>query len=432
MSSTENNKNLIEIKLSADQTEGTQATVAQWLKRVGETVVKDEPIIELETDKVMMEVTAPASGVLKEQRVLEGEPAEENIILGMIDESLGTIDDSVMSNPSNETESVQEDRAETTPNYVSNDLPRKDPTAGLPDPPSTFISPAVRRLRQQHQLDLSQITGSGKNNRITSRDVHAYLSGSSTEKKAQAETLNSQTSHITPTAAGSEIIAHTQMRKIIAEHMQHSVQTAPHVTSVFDLDLTAIIKHRKAHKQSFADQGTKLTFTAYFVAAAVQAIKHQPKVNSQFHEQGLEVFKHVNLGFGTALGDDGLIVPVIQQAQNMNLMQIAQELTRLTDKARNKQLSQKETQGGTFTLSNHGVSGSLVATPIIINQPQSAILGLGKMEKRVVVEEHNGQDMMVIKPMCYVSLTIDHRALDAYQTNDFLSHFKMVIEAWDK
>ncbi len=410
--------NLVAIKLSADQTEGTQATVAQWLKRVGETVVKDEPIIELETDKVMMEVVAPASGVLVEKHVLEGEAAEENKILG-------TIDESGVSNPSNEIKSTQEDRAETTPNKVSNDLPRKDPTAGLPDPPSSFISPAVRRLSQQHQLDLKQITGTGKNNRITSRDVNAYLATTPAPQPTAIQTA------INPTTAGSEIIPHTQMRKIIAEHMQHSVQTAPHVTSVFDLDLTAIIKHRKAHKQAFAEQGTKLTFTAYFVAAAVQAIKHQPKVNSQFHEHGLEVFKHVNLGFGTALGDDGLIVPVIQQAQNLNLLQIAQELTRLTEKARNNQLSQKEVQGGTFTISNHGVSGSLVATPIIINQPQSAILGLGKMEKRVVVEEHNGQDMMVIKPMCYVSLTIDHRALDAHQTNDFLSHFKKVIEGWD-
>ncbi len=414
--------NLIEIKLSADQTEGTQATVAQWLKRTGEKVVKDEPIIELETDKVMMEVIAPTTGILHKKLVLEGEPAEENKILGIINESFGTIDESGLSNPSNELKIEQEDKTETTPNYVSNDLPRKDPSAGLPDPPSTFISPAVRRLSQQHQLDLSQITGTGKNNRITSRDVKELLSTASN----QIDTAHDAT--VVPTAAGSEIIPHTQMRKIIAEHMQHSVQTAPHVTSVFDLDLSAIIKHRKANKQAFANQGTKLTFTAYFVAAAVQAIKHQPKINSQFHDHGLEVFKHVNLGFGTALGDDGLIVPVIQQAQNMNLLQIAQELTRLTDKARNNQLTQKEVQGGTFTISNHGVSGSLVATPIIINQPQSAILGLGKMEKRVIVEEHNGQDMMVIKPMCYVSLTIDHRALDAHQTNDFLSHFKQYIE----
>ncbi len=410
MSGQENT--LVEIKLTADQTEGTKATVAQWLKRTGETVVKDEPIIELETDKVMMEVIAPASGVLQEKMVLEGEPAEENKILG-------TICETTVSNPPNE----RENRSEETPINGTEVLPQEDPTAGLPDPPSTFISPAVRRLHQQHQLDLSQITGTGKNQRITSRDVKAYLAKSPTTVPAISDP-------VVHTSAGSEVIPHTQMRRIIAEHMQHSVQTAPHVTSVFDLDMTAIINHRKAHKQTFANQGVKLTFTAYFVAAAIQAIKHQPKVNSQFHEDGLEVFKHVNLGFGTALGDDGLIVPVIHQCQNLNLQQIAEQLTTLTEKARNNQLSQKDVQGGTFTISNHGVSGSLVATPIIINQPQSAILGLGKMEKRVVVETHNGQDMMVIKPMCYVSLTIDHRALDAYQTNDFLSHFKDVIENW--
>lgn len=403
---------LIEIKLNADQTEGTKATVAQWLKKVGESVVKDEPLIELETDKVMMEVIAPATGVLTAIFVTEGEPAKENIILG-------TISETVLSNPVNETNN----KAEETPKQkLSSDLPRKNPTAGQPDPPSTFISPAVRRLSHQHNLDLASITGTGKNNRITSRDIQAFLN-----RQDHADTQPV----MTHTAAGSEVIPHTQMRKIIAEHMQHSVQTAPHVTSVFDLDLSAIIKHRTKHKADFAAAGIKLTFTAYFVAAAVQAIKHQPKVNSQFHEHGLEVFKHVNMGFGTALGDDGLIVPVIHQAQNMDLQQIAKELNRLTDKARNNQLSPKEIQGGTFTLSNHGVSGSLVATPIIINQPQSAILGLGKMEKRVVVEEHNGQDMMVIKPMCYVSLTIDHRSLDAYQTNDFLSRFKQIIESWN-
>jgi 2-oxoglutarate dehydrogenase E2 component (dihydrolipoamide succinyltransferase) len=406
---------IVEIKLNADQTEGTKATVAQWLKRVGETVTKDEPIIELETDKVMMEVIAPESGVLQEILVHEGEPAAENIILG-------TISTAAVSNPSNETKNKVEETPKVSGTKV---LPRKNPTAGQTNPPSTFISPAVRRLRQLHQLDLSEISGSGKNNRITSRDVNAYLAN-----KPEL-TPTSANSMIEPTAAGSEIIPHTQMRRMIAQHMQQSVQTAPHVTSVFDLDLSAIIKHRQANKQAFANQGIKLTFTAYFVAAAVQAIKHQPKVNSQFHEHGLEVFKHVNLGFGTALGDEGLIVPVIHQAQNLNLQQIAQELSRLTEKARNKQLSQKEVQGGTFTISNHGVSGSLVATPIIINQPQSAILGLGKMEKRVVVVEHEGQDMMVIKPMCYVSLTIDHRALDAHQTNDFLSHFKQVIESWE-
>lgn len=428
---------LTEIRLTADQTEGTQATVAQWLKNVGDAVQKNEPIIELETDKVMMEVIAPASGVLHEILLQPGDEVNEEKILG-------TIAEGAVSNALNEENKDQENK-QNKQGITPNDLPRLDPTAGPSYPPSTFVSPAVRRLSQQHNLDISQISGSGKNNRVTSRDIKAFLANSHSNQDAsnhdfrpiygQTDTGIDAVSVAQPaytyTEAGSEMIPHSTMRKRIAEHMQHSVQTAPHVTSVFDLDMSAIISHRKAHKTAYEAQGAKLTFTAYFVAASVLAIKHQPKVNSQFHEHALEVFKHVNLGIGTALGDGGLIVPVIKDCQNMNLLQIAQALTEMTNKARNNQLTQKDVQGGTFTISNHGVSGSLVATPIIINQPQSAILGVGKMEKRVVVREIDGQDAMVIKPMCYISLTIDHRSLDAHQTNDFLSHFKQVLEAWE-
>lgn len=425
--SQDNNKQLVNIVLTADQTEGTQATVAQWIKNVGDRVVKDEPIIELETDKVMMEVIAPASGILHEILLQPGDEVTDEKILG-------TISEQALSKPLNEQEDSLNkpvNKQDITPNCTDN-LPRLDPTAGPSYPPSTFVSPAVRRLSQQHDLDLSRISGTGKNHRITSRDIKLYLESDFKPIYGSPDTSlpNSRINEVTPVAAGSEMIPHTMMRKKIAEHMQHSVQTAPHVTSVFDLDMTAIINHRKANKAAFEAQGAKLTFTAYFVAASVMAIKHQPKVNSQFHEEALEVFKHVNLGIGTALGDGGLIVPVIQQCQNMNLLQIAHALTEMTTKARNNQLTQKDVQGGTFTISNHGVSGSLVATPIIINQPQSAILGVGKMEKRVVVEDINGQDAMVIKPMCYISLTIDHRSLDAHQTNDFLSHFKQVLETW--
>ncbi|WP_246172638.1 dihydrolipoamide acetyltransferase family protein [Marinicella rhabdoformis] len=428
-------KALVEIRLTADQTEGTKATVAQWLKNEGDSVVKDEPIIELETDKVMMEVIAPSSGILHEILMQQGEEVTEKKILG-------TISEEAVSKALNEQEDDKEDSKKQvntqgiTPNSA-NDLPRLDPTAGPSYPPSTFVSPAVRRLSQQHDLNLSQISGSGKNSRITTRDIKNFLDKNADRDfkpvygQSDAGMPKTSFNEVTPIAAGSEMIPHTTMRKKIAEHMQHSVQTAPHVTSVFDLDMSAIINHRKANKAAFEAQGAKLTFTAYFVAASVMAIKHQPKVNSQFHEEALEVFKHVNLGIGTALGDGGLIVPVIQQCQNMNLLQIAHALTEMTTKARNNQLTQKDVQGGTFTISNHGVSGSLVATPIIINQPQSAILGVGKMEKRVVVQDVNGQDAMVIKPMCYISLTIDHRSLDAHQTNDFLSHFKQVLESWD-
>ncbi|MFB3063885.1 MAG: 2-oxo acid dehydrogenase subunit E2, partial [Gammaproteobacteria bacterium] len=177
-------------------------------------------------------------------------------------------------------------------------------------------------------------------------------------------------------------------------------------------------------------RGVKLTYTAYFVKAAVAALSAVPEVNSRFHDEGLELFSDINIGIGTALGDEGLIVPVIHRAQEMTLGAIAGKLQTLTDKARKGELGQDEVSGGTFTISNHGVSGSLMASPIIINQPQNAILGIGKLEKRVVVVEADGQEQMEIRPLCYVTLTIDHRALDAHQTNKFLSVFVATLESW--
>ncbi|WP_395374188.1 dihydrolipoamide acetyltransferase family protein [Marinicella sp. W31] len=400
---------LVPIVLLADQTEGTQATVAQWLKQPGDSVQKDEPLIELETDKVMMEVTAPADGVLQEIKLQPGDAVAPEQVLGTI--SAGEV-----SKPLNAMQ--QAEHSSLTPKEKNHEVIEK-PTAGASNPPSvTVISPAVRRLTREHNLDLSQLKGSGKNGRITTRDIQAYLKGNSTLKTPASAAEN------------SEMIPHTVMRQRIAEHMQHSVQTAPHVTSVFDMDLSRIIAHRKQHKENFAQRGAKLTFTAYFIAATVQAMQTEPKINSRFHQDALEVFKYMHIGIGTALGDEGLIVPVIKHCEQMDLFQIATGLTEITNKARDNKLTQQDVQGGTFTISNHGVSGSLVATPIIINQPQTAILGLGKMEKRVVVRDIGGEDAMLIKPMCYVSLTIDHRALDAFQTNRFLTAFVETIENW--
>ena len=223
---------------------------------------------------------------------------------------------------------------------------------------------------------------------------------------------------------------HTPMRRRIAAHMVKSVQTAPHVTCVFEADMSAVIAHRAKNRAGLEDQGIKLTYTAYFIKAAVTALRAVPEVNSRFHDQGLELFSDINIGIGTALGDEGLIVPVIHRAQQMTLDAIAGKLQTLTEKARKGELGQDEVSGGTFTISNHGVSGSLMASPIIINQPQSAILGIGKLEKRVVVIETGGQDQMEIRPLCYVTLTIDHRALDAHQTNEFLSVFVSALEGW--
>jgi len=220
------------------------------------------------------------------------------------------------------------------------------------------------------------------------------------------------------------MVPHTQMRRSIAQHMVQSLlHTAPHVTSVFDADLSAVVAHRDANRTEFESRGAKLTFTAYFVKAAVQALRAVPEANSRWHDEGLELIDDCNIGIATALESGGLIVPVITKAPDLDLFGIAQRLQDLTDRARSGGLDPRDVQNGTFTISNHGVSGSLVAAPIVINQPQSAILGVGKLERRVVVAEVDGKEEMVIRPMAYVSLTIDHRVLDGYQANQFLTTF---------
>jgi len=398
--------NSVNIIVSEDHIEGTEATISQWLYSTGDYVEKNQPIVELETDKVMMEIIAPDSGYLRQVLIQNGDSVAANSILGLIE-----IQEKKDSSKINKTTKIKQTPVQKTAKLSSETfIPDSIHTKNI----NNSISPSVRRLSKQHNVSIQNIIGTGKNNRVTSRDIISYLGNLSTS-------INS-----------SEHIPITSMRRNIANHMVESLlHTAPHVTSVFNLDLSNIIKHRKLNKQPFIDQGTKLTFTAYFVAASALAIKSVPLINSTLHQDTIEVFNNINIGIGTALDDKGLIVPVIKNCQNKNLLTIAQDLTSLTDKARNNKLLPSDVKDGTFTISNHGVSGSLIATPIIINQPQSAILGVGKMEKRVVVKEFDGEDVMVIKPMCYVSLTIDHRVLDAHQTNQFLSVFVDILENWE-
>ncbi len=394
---------LVNIILDDDQREGTTATVAQWLINEGDFIQQNEPIVELETDKVMMEIIAPASGILKKINLNTGTEIQGDMILGIIDSSAD-------KNAQENSPKVKEKHSIPVTNK---NIPTNHVDVSVMN---NSISPAVRRLLSQHNIDISQLRGTGKDHRITSRDIHAYLKNPLEEQEV---------------AGQNKLIPLNLMRKSIANHMVQSLlHTAPHVTSVFNLDLSNIIAHRKSHKQSFLEQKANLTFTAYFIAASKVAIQAVPMINSQLHEDSIELFNDINIGIGTSLNDEGLIVPVLKNCENRDLLSIAQELTRLTNKARSKTLQPKDVKGGTFTISNHGVSGSLIATPIIINQPQSAILGIGKMEKRVVVTEVDGHDMMSIKPMCYVSLTIDHRVLDAHQCNLFLNHFVEALENW--
>ncbi|MEE8463444.1 MAG: 2-oxo acid dehydrogenase subunit E2 [Gammaproteobacteria bacterium] len=392
---------LIDIVVPEDQQEGTESTLMQWLKQAGDTVALHEPLIELETDKVVVEIASPASGVLHELLVEEQSQVEPGAVLGRIAAgamaAVKTADAEKPAGPAAAAKSA-----------VAADQPK--------------LSPGLKKLLKKHGLDVSSISGTGRGGRVTRGDVENHIAGGVT-------TLSKDQDAPAP-LAGATIVPHTPMRRRIAAHMVKSVQTAPHVTCVFEADMSAVIAHRAKNRAGLEDQGIKLTYTAYFIKAAAAALRAVPEVNSRFHDQGLELFNDINIGIGTALGDEGLIVPVIHRAQQMTLDAIAGKLQTLTDKARKGALGQDEVSGGTFTISNHGVSGSLMASPIIINQPQSAILGIGKLEKRVVVIEAGGQDQMEIRPLCYVTLTIDHRALDAHQTNEFLSVFVSALEGW--
>jgi 2-oxoglutarate dehydrogenase E2 component (dihydrolipoamide succinyltransferase) len=236
---------------------------------------------------------------------------------------------------------------------------------------------------------------------------------------------------VSPDEAGLRRVPHTPMRRRIAAHMVESLLcTAPHVTTVFQADMTAVLADRARRKEQFERQGYPLTLTAYFVAACVAAIREVPEANSRWTEDAILVHERIDIGIGTALPGRGLVVPVIRDAGRLDLPGIAAALGTLVAKARDDALTPADLQGGTFTISNHGVSGSLVAAPIVIYQPQSAILGVGKLEKRAVVASEGGEDRVVVRPCCYVTLTIDHRALDGHQANRFMETLVRRLEGW--
>jgi 2-oxoglutarate dehydrogenase E2 component (dihydrolipoamide succinyltransferase) len=213
--------------------------------------------------------------------------------------------------------------------------------------------------------------------------------------------------------------------------MVHSLlETAPHVTTVFEADLSALIAHRSAHRADFEARGAPLTFTAYFLSATVNAIHAVPEANSRWTDSALEIYDDIHIGIATAVAGTGLIVPVLRNVQALDLFGIAQRLNQLVTAAREGTLAPADVRGGTFTISNHGVSGSLLAAPIVIHQPQSAILGIGKLEKRPVVVENGGEERIVVRPKCYVTLTIDHRVMDGHQANRLLQTFVRTLEAW--
>jgi len=377
----------IEIRVP-DEQEGTKAVVRAWLKRIGDVVALDDPLVELETDKVTQEVPSPGAGVLSEILLETDAEAVPGALLGRIDSDAPS---APFVSSEVETRASREERPSTTLGTNGAEL---------------RLSPSVKRAVLQHGIDPARLTGSGRGGRITRDDVDAAVAGG----------VSVQTNDI----------PHDRMRLKIAENMVRAVSEAPHVTALFEADFSAIA----AHKKALAERGVKLSYTAYLVKAAAEAMVVAPAINGRWESDRIAIAPMINIGVGTALGDKGLVVPVVKDAGALELEVIGAALDDLTGRARAGKLTAADVSGGSFTISNHGVSGSLLASPIILHAGQAAILGVGKLEKRVVVREVDGEDAIVIRPMAYVTLTIDHRVVDGHQTNAWLSRFVDMIQGW--
>jgi 2-oxoisovalerate dehydrogenase E2 component (dihydrolipoyl transacylase) len=406
-----------------------EGTLSRWLKKEGDTVSEFEPLMEVNTDKVDTEIPAPASGVVLKLLVPEGTTVKAGTLMAIIGQPGEAV-------PGNGHEAQAAPAATAVP----------APAAPLARRDLGFISPIVAKLADEYKIDLQRVMGTGQGGRITKKDVLDYVEQMKTGvAPAPAAPPPAAPAAAPPTAPAASPISHLPplasdlrsatsdldsipvvgMRKLIAEHMVRSERTAPHVTSVMEADMSKVLAHRAAHKEQFARDGADLTLTAYFVVASVAALKAVPILNSQWAEDKILLKREVNVGVAVAL-EEGLIVPVIKNADEKSLLRIAREVNDLAQRARSKSLKPDDVVGGTFTITNHGVSGSLFATPII-TQPQTGILGVGLVQKRVVVISG---DAIAVRPMVYISLTFDHRVTDGAAADRFLAKLKGTLEEY--
>jgi 2-oxoglutarate dehydrogenase E2 component (dihydrolipoamide succinyltransferase) len=411
-----------EVRAPAEESEGTRSRVLRWLKAPGDPVVRDEPLVELETDKVTVEVPACADGRLGEILKQEEEDVEPGDLLGRI---VGA-EDRVA--PTSTTTASRGAPTPSAPGVTARDA---ETGATRSEEASGLLSPAVRRLLVEHKLRPDELSGTGTGGRITVDDVLSHVAGRSAASAPVAQRTPAPSPAPSSDDPGIRRVPHSALRRRIAEHMVTSLlHTAPHVTTVFEADFGAVLAHREHHRASFAARGVPLTLTAYVIAACVDALRAVPEANARWTEDALEIPSRIDIGVATALPDKGLVVPVIRDVGALDLDGIARALADITTRAREERLTPADMRGGTFTISNHGVSGSLLAAPIVINQPQSAILGVGRLERRPVVDDSAGVERIVVRPRCYVTLTIDHRVMDGHRANHFLEMLVQRLAAW--
>jgi 2-oxoglutarate dehydrogenase E2 component (dihydrolipoamide succinyltransferase) len=442
-----------------------EGTITKWLKKVGERVERDEPLFEISTDKVDAEIPSPAAGTLTEVRFKEGETVEVNTVVALLDGGQPAVAEAAAPKP------VEPPAPAPAPAPPQQAAPPPSPAPAPPPPPvqapvqakppappapepkkdgsaataeelrRTKSSPLVRKIAQEHGVDISQLEGTGLSGRVTKNDILSFIEsgtapgGPAPRTAAPAPAPAPVQEPVAPPPpkpqVGDRVEQMSVMRKKIAEHMVLSRRTSAHVTTVYEIDMTRVARLRDQHRDEFYQRtGTKLTFMPFIFEAVNKALRKFPIFNAQVNGEQIIYKQDINLGMAVAL-DWGLIVPVIKRADDLSISGLARIANDLADRARTKQLKPDEVTGGTFTITNPGVFGGLFGTPII-NQPQLAILGVGKIEKRAkVMTTPDGDDFIGIRWMAYFALSFDHRVIDGADAERFLAFVKEQLEAGD-
>jgi 2-oxoglutarate dehydrogenase E2 component (dihydrolipoamide succinyltransferase) len=442
-----------------------EGTVSKWLKKVGDHVDRDEPLLEISTDKVDAEIPSPAAGTLTEILAQEGETVPVNAVVARIAaEGEATAAATAPTPETKQEEAPQAAEAAApaesapqpeAPQTTDNQQPATDENEGaegaevssLDERRRTKSSPLVRKIAKENNIDVSQIPGTGISGRVTKTDILDFLQQPQPKPAAAASApapqaapqpapqQQPQQAYAAPQAPRVEfaegqnvrIEPLSVMRRKIAQHMIASKQTSAHVATVFELDFTNVDRLRRKHKEAYAERGVKLTYMPFIVQAVIAGLRDFPVLNASLDENNIVYHRELNIGIAVAL-DWGLIVPVLKRADELNVLGVARAMNDLGERARSKKLMPDDVQGGTFTITNPGVYGGLFGLPII-NQPQVAILGVGGIQKRPVVIETKDGDSIAIRSMAYFSLSFDHRLIDGAVADQFMARVKAVIEA---
>jgi pyruvate dehydrogenase E2 component (dihydrolipoamide acetyltransferase) len=427
-----------------------EGTLTKWLKKPGEQVERDEPLFEISTDKVDTEIPSPAAGTLREVLVEEGKTVGINTVVARIEDAGGNGASAAKAPAANATPAAPaaaapvQTPAVQAPAVQAPAAAPASPAADTVEPtePAGPLSPLVRKMARENNVDLSRVKGTGAGGRITKQDVEAFLAGGQppvAQAPAAAAPARPAPAQAPPAAPGGyvppaaslpakvRVEPMSAMRQKIAEHMVMSKRTSAHVTTIHRVDMTKIAKMRDRQKNDFQSRyGMSLTYLPFVVRASVEALRTYPIVNASIEGTNILYHNEINIGIAVAL-ENGLIVPVIRNADEKNVLGLQRAIVDLASRARSRQLKPDEVQGGTFSITNFGSFGSIVATPVI-NQPQVAIMGVGAVTKEPVVID----DAIAIRSICYLSLTFDHRLIDGALADQFTAKAKSVLENWSE